>query len=308
MNNLSQTSPSAGSATVPGLPVFFTPRMVAPSGSYSPSAQKPAQVVASWQARGIAIQIVEPAPALIAELASAHDEAHVRGVLDCVVPNGFGNRSPAVAASLPYTTGSMLSAARHVLDHGGAASAPCSGFHHAGFRNVAGFCTFNGLMVTACVLHAEGRAARVGILDCDMHYGDGTEGIIESLGARSWVRHFTAGREHHDAADASRFFAALPGIVDGMADCDLVLYQAGADPHVDDPLGGWLTTAQLRERDAIVFERLRALAVPVVWNLAGGYQKAVDGSIPRVLEIHDNTAREWARVYRARGAVAPVRR
>jgi hypothetical protein len=36
-----------------------------------------------------------------------------------------------------------------------------------------------------------------------------------------------------------------------MADCDVLLYQAGADPHINDPLGGWLTTAQLRERDRI---------------------------------------------------------
>ena len=89
----------------------------------------------------------------------------------------------------------------------------------------------------------------------------------------------------------------LPAIVDELADCDLVLYQAGADPHVNDPLGGWLTTDELRRRDAIVFERLRALGVPVVWNLAGGYQQERDGTIPRVLEIHDNTARECVRAF-----------
>jgi hypothetical protein len=33
-----------------------------------------------------------------------------------------------------------------------------------------------------------------------------------------------------------------------------------------------------------------ALGVPVVWNLAGGYQVEADGSIPKVLEIHENTA------------------
>jgi acetoin utilization deacetylase AcuC-like enzyme len=85
-----------------------------------------------------------------------------------------------------------------------------------------------------------------------------------------------------------------------MADCDVVLYQAGADPHLDDPLGGWLTTEQLRRRDAGVFASFREIGVPVAWNLAGGYQKAADGSIPRVLEIHDNTAIECVRTF-ARG-------
>ena len=41
--------------------------------------------------------------------------------------NGFGNRSPAVAASLPHTTGSMVTAARYVLENGGVACAPCWG-------------------------------------------------------------------------------------------------------------------------------------------------------------------------------------
>jgi acetoin utilization deacetylase AcuC-like enzyme len=100
-----------------------------------------------------------------------------------------------VARSLPYTTGSMLSAARHVLRHGGAACAPCSGFHHASFESSWGYCTFNGLMVTAAVLRQEGLVGKVGIIDCDTHPGDGTQDIISRLGAASWVRHFTAGED-----------------------------------------------------------------------------------------------------------------
>jgi acetoin utilization deacetylase AcuC-like enzyme len=82
-----------------------------------------------------------------------------------------------------------------------------------------------------------------------------------------------------------------------MCDCDIVLYQAGADPHISDPYGGWLTTNELRERDAIVFDILAKHKVPVAWNLAGGYQVEEDGSIPKVLEIHDNTMRECQRVF-----------
>lgn len=279
------------------LPVFFTPRMVAPPQSVSPSAQKPALVVESWRRRGLPLQLVEPTPVTAEQLALAHDRRHVDAVLSARAPNGFGTRSPAVAATLPFTTGAMLSAARWVLEHGGAASAPCSGFHHASYDRVAGFCTFNGLMVTACVLRAEGRVRRVGILDCDMHYGDGTDAIVERLGARAWVRHFTAGAHYARPSQAREFLQRLPGIAREMADCDVVLYQAGADPHVDDPLGGWLSTDELRTRDAVVFDTLRATGVPVVWNLAGGYQVEPDGSIPRVLEIHDHTALEHLRAF-----------
>ncbi|MFO0618981.1 MAG: hypothetical protein U0414_40710 [Polyangiaceae bacterium] len=275
------------------MPVFYTPKMVASSrGSGSPSAAKPAQVVAGWQSRGIPMDLVEPAPASAEELSLAHDPSFVRDVLEGRARNGFGSCSAEIARSLPYTTGSMLSAARHVLRHGGAACAPCSGFHHASYRRAAGYCTFNGLMVTACALKRGGLARRVGIIDCDQHYGDGTEAILDELRARDWVRHFTAGREYSRPQQAEEFLDRLPRVVAEMSDCDVVLYQAGADPHVDDPLGGWLTTEQLRERDARVFGALEAHGVPVVWNLAGGYQTEPDGSIPRVLEIHDNTAME----------------
>jgi acetoin utilization deacetylase AcuC-like enzyme len=275
--------------------------MVADSASYSPSAAKPTMVVESWFRRGLPIELHAPTPVTIEQLALAHDAAHVRAILSGRAANGFGNRSPEVAASLPYTNGAMLSAARYALQHRTIACAPCSGFHHAEWRSVGGFCTFNGLMVTACALRREGLATRVGILDCDMHYGNGTEEIIAHLGALVWVRHFTAGADHCQPKDAEPFLARLPEIVAQMKDRDVVLYQAGADPHIHDPLGGWLTTEQLRRRDAIVFDVLARVGVPVAWNLAGGYQKEPDGSIPKVLEIHDNTAIECLRVLASAG-------
>ncbi len=278
------------------IPVFFTPQMVADSRSYSPSAAKPKQVVASWQALGLPLEVHAPAAVSVEQLSLAHDADFVRGVLEGRLQNGFGNRSPEVAASLPFTSGAMCAAARHAWKHGGVAVAPCSGFHHARWEQPAGFCTFNGLMVTAATLRAEG-ARRIGILDCDHHEGDGTDAIIGHLGASSWVRHFTAGKHFHRPRDAEAFFAWLPGVLDALSDCDVVLYQAGADPHRDDPLGGWLTTRQLHERDEVVFQSLAARAVPVAWNLAGGYQQQPDGSIPKVLEIHDNTLRACAARY-----------
>lgn len=280
------------------LPIFFSPRMVAESGSYSPSAAKPLQVVSSWRALGLPLEFEEPEPVTEAELCLAHEAKFIRAVLERRAENGFGNRSPEVAASLPWTSGAMRSAARLAWRSGGVAVAPCSGFHHAGWAHVAGFCTFNGLMVTAAALHAEG-AQRVGILDCDHHEGDGTQNIIGELKAQKWVTHFTAGRHYDSPSDAGAFFKRLPGVLASFADCEVVLYQAGADPHVDDPLGGWLTTAQLLERDRVVFQTLAAMKVPVAWNLAGGYQREPDGSIPKVLEIHDNTMRACAEVYLA---------
>lgn len=287
------------------IPVFFSPSMVADSEGYSPSAAKPGPVVSSWKRLGIPLHILAPEPVTEEELCAVHDRKFVQDVLACRRANGFGTRSRAVASSLLWTSGAMRSAALHAWKEGGVAVAPCSGFHHAGHGNPSGFCTFNGLMVTAAALRAQG-ARRVGIVDCDMHYGDGTDGIIDVLDAGAWVRHFTAGATFHRRADVPRFFRELPEVLRGMADCDVVLYQAGADPHVDDPLGGWLTTEELHRRDQVVFRTLKDLHVPVAWNLAGGYQRAPDGSIPEVLRIHDNTLHACVGVHLGREVRAGV--
>lgn len=272
--------------TVAALTVCYTPRMVADSQSFSPSAAKPAAVVASWRTLGVPLRFVEPAPLTEAELCLAHDPRFVREVLACQRDNGFGNRSAEVARSLPYTSGAMLAAAREAIANGAVAVAPCSGFHHARYAAAAGYCTFNGLVVAAQVLAREGSARRVGILDFDQHYGDGTDQIVRRLRLRHVV-HYSAGRHYRSPRQAEGFLEAIPGILAEFEGCDVILYQAGADPHLEDPLGGWLTTAQLARRDRIVFQTARAMGVPVAWNLAGGYQTP----LRKVLDIHDNTLR-----------------
>jgi len=278
------------------IPVFYTPLMVADSESASPSSAKPEKVVASWQSK-FPVEIIEPTPVTLDELARAHDLGWVEGVLAGKISNGFSNRSLKVAATLPYTSGVMLSAARHVVKNGGAAAAPCSGFHHAEYNQSMGYCTFNGLMVTACALKAEGVKS-VGILDLDMHYGNGTDNILNRVNQNGWCKHFTAGQTIEFPEQSGEFFDTwLPNALKELSKCDVILYQAGADPHIDDPHGGWLTTDELRQRDAIVFDNISKFGIPIVWNLAGGYQVEKDGSIPKVLEIHDNTMRECVRVY-----------
>jgi len=57
------------------------------------------------------------------------------------------------------------------------------------------------------------------------------------------------------------------------------------DLHINDPLGGFLTTAELAEQDRTVFSVANEIGIPVVWNLAGGYQHPLEN----VLEIDRNT-------------------
>ena len=182
--------------------VHYTPRMVGPAQRHSPSAHKPAEVVASWLRLLPTLEIVEPVPVDTNELGLAHDRDWVIDVLTGKADNGFGNRSMEVAGTLPYTSGSMLSAAKAAMRRG-VALAPCSGFHHAGWAEAKDYCTFNGLMVTAIRLKREGLVSKVGILDCDQHYGDGTADILDTLGIQ-WVRHVTVGRRLRRPAEAGR--------------------------------------------------------------------------------------------------------
>jgi acetoin utilization deacetylase AcuC-like enzyme len=274
------------------IPVFYREEMLAHSDSISPSAGKPRDVVAAWTAASLPIRIESYPAATLDELCRAHDPAYVRGVLSTKFPNGFGNRRPDVARSLPWTTGAMLAAAREAL-RSGVACAPVSGFHHARYAAGGGFCTFNGLTVTANALFSEGLVRRVMILDCDQHFGDGTEQILEQLGLEGTVENVSFGRWFGAPRDAGAYLADLNHQVARFADFDLVLYQAGADVHVEDPLGGVLTTEQMIERDRVVFEAAVQTGVPIAWNLAGGYQEPLS----RVVTLHVNTMHQCAQIY-----------
>lgn len=272
-------------------PVFYCPQMSAPTQSYSPSSNKPRQVVADWATRWD-LAILEPRAATVEELKLAHDPDYVDGVLACTIPNGFRNTDPAVAAALPWTTGAMLSAAEWALSHYGVACAPVSGFHHAHWGHGAGFCTFNGLVVTAMAMLERDEVDHVFILDLDQHYGDGTANILQRVGgdALERITHFTAGMSFGSPGDAPSFFRwlkqSLRLIRGHEADRKLALVQLGADAHIDDPLGGYLTTEEMRRRDSEVLGWLHAWGIPTAWNLAGGYQTDADGSIEPVLALH----------------------
>jgi acetoin utilization deacetylase AcuC-like enzyme len=255
--------------------------------SFSPSAGKPIEVLRSWLVNRYPIDIVDFDPVSSSQIALAHDPQHVEDVLECKKANGFGNQSKDVARSLPYTVGSMVAAALHAFKTGEVCASLTSGFHHAGFDNSGGFCTFNGLMVAVQVLRTQG-AKKIGIIDLDNHFGDGTEDIIKHLGLQEYVRHYTFGHYNIGPTNSDQWLHDLPNILAEFKDCDVILYQAGADPHIEDPLGGSLTTEQMRDRDRIVFSMCKAMNIPVAWNLAGGYQKP----LRKVLDLHDATMSE----------------
>ena len=278
------------------LAIFFHPKMVVDIIFETPSPRKPAEVVAQWQQR-YSLALHDFPPATTEDFYLAHERQHVDGLLNLSIKNGMDTQDQEVVDSLPWTVGSLLAAARHALQHQIAVS-PTSGFHHAGYDFSWGFCTLNGLLITARKLLQQGLVRKVGILDFDQHHGDGSENILQKLNIGEEIVHITGRTDY--VREVRPFFEALPALFARLADCDIVLYQAGADQHIDDPLGGFLDNAQLRERDRSVFEFMHAAQIPLAWNLAGGYQESQEGdvrSIQKVLDIHNATLEECLRVY-----------
>lgn len=278
--------------------IFYNEKQTAKeNSSFSPSAGKPELVVESWKklrrSKAVKFSITSKfKPLTMKQIGIAHDKEHVKQILSCSKSNGFGNTSESVAKSLRWTTASLYHAAVYAVKTGNTAVSPTSGFHHAGFNSSGGFCTFNGLMIAAMLLKQQGLINKVGIVDLDAHYGNGTDSIIRHFNT-DYIKHYTFGGHVRKNTNIQNWLEHdLPSALEEMKDCDLIIFQAGADPHIDDPLGGFLTSSEMRTRDKIVFKFAKKNRISVVWALAGGYQTP----IRKVLDLHDTTMVECSRV------------
>ena len=298
------------------IPIAYHPAMSVPGvGSFSPSAGKPAlfhEALRRLYPGEIDGATIPVQPVTQEDLKLVHDGWYVDAVFSSEENNGFGNRDWRVPPACLWTVGSMVSASQHAIANPVAPVASLSsGFHHAGSDFGGGYCTFNGLMVAAALHLRDNPDGVVGILDCDFHYGDGTASILNRLpDLESRVVHHTSGRYFHGDGggedEALEFQAWLQESIDNLNShgCSLVLYQAGADMHKDDPMGGLLNDAEMAQRDRAVF---RGIEAPIVWNLAGGY-RLESGVCTPVLQTHLNTYMEALLSVKHRSAFPSTRR
>ena len=258
--------------------------------SESPSAGKPRLVLNSWN-KITTVEKMSVTPLSDQDISLAHDPSYVKGILLGKTKNGFGNKDRRVAKSLRWTTGSFVTAAIHAWSENENTFSPTSGFHHAKYSCADGFCTFNALTIAAIKLRSMG-AQRIGILDLDSHIGDGTDQTLRKQGADEIVAHYSLGYDNVDLYNNQLWIDKLPGMLREMfSNCEVILYQAGVDCHIDDPFvdRGEFTTEQIYERDLAVFCTFKELEIPVVSNLAGGYQTPVS----KVIGLHDLLAKAY---------------
>jgi acetoin utilization deacetylase AcuC-like enzyme len=253
-------------------------------------------------------QFHAPAPASLDEITLAHEAGYAASYLDGSIDPRLMRRigfpwSPALARRTCTALGGSLLAARLALEFGLAGNL-AGGTHHAFHGAGSGFCIFNDLGVVPRVLLREGRVTRVLIVDLDVHQGDGTAEIFagdpqvftfsihcaQNFPFRKQQSHLdvevAAGME--DDAYLALLADLLPGLLEEVRP-DLVLYDAGVDPHRDDRLGKLaLTDDGLYRRDRFVIETCLSRGVPTSLVIGGGYDTD-----------HVRLARRHAIVFRA---------
>uniref|UniRef100_UPI0035CC2891 histone deacetylase family protein n=1 Tax=uncultured Sphingomonas sp. TaxID=158754 RepID=UPI0035CC2891 len=224
-------------------------------------------------------------------LEAVHDPDYIAEVLEARVPRDKERRigfavTPAVAARAAVVPGGTWLAAKLALARGFAANS-AGGSHHALAATGAGYCVLNDLAVAAVRLVDEGDAARVLIVDCDVHQGDGTAALTAG---RPGIATYSIHAEKNFPARKARstFDVALP---DGTGDADylavlaetllplldeyrpdLILYQAGIDPLADDRLGRLaLTPAGLVARDTFIARTAATRGIALASTVGGGY-------------------------------------
>ena len=248
-----------------------------------------------------------PARAPLEDVRLVHEAGYVERLLHGTMPAaeqrtlGFPWSEELVERSF-RATGGTLEAAQHALTEGIAMNL-AGGTHHAFASHGEGFCVLNDVAITVRALRARGRIVRAAVVDLDVHQGNGTHAIFAGdddtftfsmHGRRNYPFRKVAGRLDLELEDGTgdaeyleRLATVLPTVMRDSRP-DLVLYVAGADPHEGDALGRLrLTFDGLMRRDALVIESARAVGVPVVIALGGGYGHDIADTV----RVHLNTAR-----------------
>jgi acetoin utilization deacetylase AcuC-like enzyme len=252
--------------------------------------QKYTQVACELRQAGIpATVFVEPPPATREQLLRVHAEPY----LDDLDKLRWSERT--VYSELPLTSeivgkgvltcGGTIRAAELALAEGTSVHIG-GGFHHAFADKAEGFCYLNDLAVAARAMQVERGIAKIMVIDCDLHQGNGTAKIFEHdetvftfsihqknlypLKQKSDLDiHLPNGVRDNEYLEHLR--QHIPAILDEFQ-ANLVLYQAGVDPYEHDQLGDLkLTMTGLAERDRMIFQWVKERGLPIVTTLGGGY-------------------------------------
>lgn len=240
-------------------------------------------------------------------------QAYCQGTLDAKAQRRIGLPwSPALVNRTCTAVGGTILTSQLALRYGLACNT-AGGTHHAFPDYGSGFCIFNDLAIAARVLQQLNLVRKVLIVDLDVHQGDGTAFIFENDQS---VFTFSMHCEVNFPGTKQKSDLDVPLAV-GMEDDeylqtlnqylphllsqfqpDLVLYDAGVDPHAGDRLGKLaLTDAGIFRREMQVLSTCIAERYPVACVIGGGYADDLQPLVYRHSLLH-RAASEVYRQYR----------
>ncbi len=300
-------------ATVEPVLVHFSPAYCDTTVAFD-TTRKAAAIAASLDRQPIRhVRLVEPVPVTREQLLAVHSRAYVDAVLTgepraLAVSNELPGWDEGLARAVCASTGGVLGAAMHALEQRTIAGSLSSGLHHAGRAAGRGYCTVNGLVVAAKAAVAAG-ARRVLVLDLDAHCGGGTADlIVDEPGIEQVdvsVDRYDYYGTHPGArltlTDGPGYLASVERALEGIDDpgsIDLMLYNAGMDPH-ERCEGGvpGISALTLDRRERTVFTWIARHRVPTAWVLAGGYTTRM--TMDELVHLHRLTIAAAARAGRS---------
>jgi acetoin utilization deacetylase AcuC-like enzyme len=267
-------------------------------------------------AEGIVLpeNLLIPDAATDEQLLRAHDANYVERVKNGLLTTKEIRRigfpwSPEMVERSRRSSGATIAACRAAFGDGIAVNL-AGGTHHAFRDHGEGYCVFNDSAVAARAMQAEGLARRVVILDCDVHQGNGTAAILAGdssiftfsiHGEKNFPFHKEVSDSDLELPDGTGDGLYLEMLEEGvtralsLANADIAIYLAGADPYMGDRLGRLkLSMDGLAARDRFVLGLCRAEGLPVAVTMAGGYAREVED----IVAIHVQTVRIAAEISR----------
>lgn len=302
------------------LPIIYHPDYVAalPEGHRFPMpkfSKLHDMLIADGVATPEQIHAPEPPPQEWIELVHTPDyvQAYYQGTLDAKAQRRIGLPwSPALVKRTCRAVGGTILTAQLALNYGLACNT-AGGTHHAFPSYGSGFCIFNDLAISARVLQQLNLVQKILIVDLDVHQGDGTAFIFQ--GDRSVFTfsmhcevNFPGTKQQSDldvplpvGMEDDEYLQTLakylPDLLSKIKP-DLVLYDAGVDPHAGDRLGKLaLTDTGIFRREMQVLSTCLAAGYPVACVIGGGYADDLDSLVYRHSLLH-RAASEVYRQYR----------
>ncbi|OLP19690.1 histone deacetylase [Leptolyngbya sp. 'hensonii'] len=233
---------------------------------------------------------------------AAYVQAYCDGTLDARAQKRIGLPwSSELVHRTCVAVGGTILTAQLALQHGLACNT-AGGTHHAFPDYGSGFCIFNDLAIAARLLQQWGLVQKILILDLDVHQGDGTAAIFQAdpqvfTFSMHCEVNFPGTKQQSDLDVAlpagmeddeylQTLACYLPDLLSAVKP-DLVLYDAGVDPHGGDRLGKLaLTDTGLFRREMQVLGTCASAGYPVACVIGGGYAEDLNALAYRHSLLH----------------------